>query len=288
MMWIAPDNTDTPTSHVVKAPEKPVFAIYMNSILLESVSFSSFLANVVFWGGWRLKYFSAVKSTGNPFLSLPCSPSPMALSVSCSCVKEGPLTPCEWCWSSIQVSALFFGTRWTEEGGTFGKHLNSAVIKLPVDMLWTDIQCDLFLAPAMKSCWMPKACGRISISSQHKKLPLSWTVALGGQDMEVITEKGKSSWGQEPSAHSKCPRQCWCSWTRGSCGVGWENWGAVWDFTGYEGGKEREGGGVYECSHLCRGYVQGNSRHLEDEWDMEGNPVCCLAALHCSGKAKQL
>lgn len=37
-----------------------------------------------------------------------------------------------------------------------------------------------------------------------------------------------------------------------------------------------------------RGYVQGNSRHLEDEWDTEGNSVCCLAALHCSGKAKQL
>lgn len=37
-----------------------------------------------------------------------------------------------------------------------------------------------------------------------------------------------------------------------------------------------------------RGCVQANSGHLEDEKEREGNPVCCLAALHRSGKAKQL
>lgn len=37
-----------------------------------------------------------------------------------------------------------------------------------------------------------------------------------------------------------------------------------------------------------RGCVQANSGHLVDEQDREGNPVCCLDALHRSGKAKCL
>lgn len=62
----------------------------------------------------------------------------------------------------------------------------------------------------------------------------------------------------------------------------------MWDFQGYEGGRRKKEVVCMGAVTSCRGYVQGNSRHLEDEWDTEGNPMCCLAALHCSGKAKQL
>lgn len=34
------------------------------------------------------------------------------------------------------------------------------------------------------------------------------------------------------------------------CNVGWESWGAVWDFQEYEGSKEGKGGAVYGCSHI--------------------------------------
>lgn len=51
--------------------------------------------------------------------------------------------------------------------------------------------------------------------------------------------------------------------------------------------REKEVGCVGACMS-CRGCVQANSGHLEDEQNRVGNPVYCLAALRRSGKAKQL
>lgn len=54
-------------------------------------------------------------------------------------------------------------------------------------------------------------------------------------------------------------------------------------------GERREKEVVYMGAYMsCTGCVQAKSRYLEDEWDSEENPMCCLAALLCQSNAKQL
>lgn len=55
-------------------------------------------------------------------------PITQALSVSCSHVQGGLLALVSGAEAAFRCQALFFGMSWMGEGGTLGKHLNSAVI----------------------------------------------------------------------------------------------------------------------------------------------------------------